>query len=186
MKLQIYRVINIEAPPLVIFYLLSLILLTFVENKSTMFIGLQHLHSMMRWLMLAILIFSIVTALIGWLQKKPFTAGNKKIVLYTVITAHLQLLTGFALYYLAGYYAAFSNMAETMSNAILRFFSVEHMLGMLVAIIIITIGSARSKKATDDVGKHKVIAVMFGIALLLILLSIPWPFREAGLGRGWF
>jgi len=161
-------------------------LFTFVENDHTMFIGLQHLHSMLRWLMLAILIFAIATAIIGWLQKKPFTAGNKKLVLYTVLTAHLQLLTGFALYYLAGYYRAFANMSETMTNAFYRFFAVEHMLGMLVAIVIITIGSARSKKAADDNGKHKVIAVMFGIALLLILLSIPWPFREAGAGRGWF
>ena len=151
-----------------------------------MFTGLQHLHSMLRWLMLAILVFAVITSLIGWLQNKTYTKGNRKLALYTVIIAHLQLVTGFALYYLAGYYRAFANMSEAMSNALLRFFAVEHMLGMLVAIIIITIGSARAKKVVDDAGKHKVIAVMFGIALLLILLSIPWPFREAGMGRGWF
>lgn len=148
--------------------------------------GLLHLHSALRWLLLAILVYTVVTSIVGWKNKKPYTKGHQKLVFYTVILAHVQLIIGFALYFWGPYAKALTTMGETMSNSVMRFFAVEHTLGMLIAIVLITIGSARSKKVTNDASRYKLIALFFGIGLLLILLSIPWPFREAGYTRGWF
>lgn len=146
----------------------------------------MHMHSMLRWLLLAVLLYTVITSIIGWKQNKAYTNGHGKLVFYTVLIAHLQLIIGFVLYFMGPWANALTQMGETMKQPITRFFAVEHLVGMLIAIALITIGSARAKRAANDATRYKTIATLFGIALLLILLSIPWPFREAGLGRGWF
>ena len=72
-----------------------------------------------------------------------------------------------------------------MKDALYRFFTVEHSLMMTIAMVLITIGHAKSKKKENDTAKFKTIAVFYTIALVLILAAIPWPFRTA-LGAGWF
>ena len=62
----------------------------------------------------------------------------------------------------------------------------EHSLLMLIAIVVAHIGRSRTKKAATDSAKFKQAALFFGLALLLILAAIPWPFLAAGNGRGWF
>ena len=71
-----------------------------------------------------------------------------------------------------------------MSDKLYRFYTVEHTTGMLIAIILITIGYSRSKRASEAVTKQRLIGIFYGIGLLLILASIPWPFRIPG--AGWF
>ena len=69
-------------------------------------------------------------------------------------------------------------MGEVMKNPVARFFAVEHITMMLIAIVLIHIGRARSKKALTDLAKHKAAFWFYLIALLLILAGIPWPFRH--------
>ena len=71
-----------------------------------------------------------------------------------------------------------------MSDKLYRFYTVEHISGMLVAIVLITIGYSRSKRALDASTKQRLIAIFYGLGLLLVLAMIPWPFR--GLGAGLF
>jgi hypothetical protein len=77
-------------------------------------------------------------------------------------------------------------MMGEMKEPLVRFFTVEHTLGMLIAAVLLTIGSAKAKRASSDEKKFKTIAWMFGISLLLVLACIPWPFREMFAARGWF
>jgi hypothetical protein len=63
---------------------------------------------------------------------------------------------------------------------------VEHLAGMLIAIILIHIGKAQGRKAISDRAKHRRTMIFYLLALLIILASIPWPFREIGVGRGWY
>jgi predicted acyltransferase len=72
-----------------------------------------------------------------------------------------------------------------MKNASQRFYGMEHLLLMLLAIVLITIGSAKAKRASTDEKKFKTTYLFFTLGLVLILAGIPWPFREA-LGGGWF
>jgi hypothetical protein len=55
----------------------------------------------------------------------------------------------------------------------------EHLTMMLLAWVLVHIGRASVKRATADAIKHKRMLIFFGIAIILILASIPWPFREA-------
>jgi hypothetical protein len=57
---------------------------------------------------------------------------------------------------------------------------------MLIAIILIHIGKMQSKRNITDRAKHKRTFIFYLVALLVILASIPWPFREVGADRGWF
>lgn len=148
--------------------------------------GLLHLHSLLRWVILILLLVAIYKSFID--RNKVFTPGHKKTGLFLMICADVILLIG--LYqWITGPWGLKSiqnnGMSVVMKNSALRFFAVEHFIGMLIAIILIHIGYTYSKKDITDTMKHKRTLLFYGLALLIILISIPWPFR-AGIGRPWF
>jgi hypothetical protein len=69
---------------------------------------------------------------------------------------------------------AFDDFGAAMRNSALRFWAVEHVLGMLIGIALAHIGRARIARAAAA-RKHRLAAIFFGLALLAILVSIPWP-----------
>jgi hypothetical protein len=118
---------------------------------------------------------------------KTFSAGDRKLSLFTMISAHLQLVLGGLLYMVSDVVqSAIANMGAAMKNPVARFWAVEHLLTMIIAIALLTIGHIKAKKAATDLEKFKTLSVWFTIGLILILASIPWPFRAVGLDRGWF
>jgi heme A synthase len=145
--------------------------------------GIKHAHSGLRWVVLALLLFAILNAYKGWREKKSYTPKDKKIHLFAMIFVHIQVLIGLLSYYLnLGAKVQFSNV---MKNDVLRFFTVEHMTMMLLALVVITIGFSRSKKINETPKRFRFIFITYLIGLGLILAGIPWPFREE-LGAGWF
>ena len=152
-----------------------------------MYNGMLHLHSVLRWLILILLLVAVYKSLVD--KNKPFTAGHKKTGLFLMITADVMLLVGIY-QWIAGPLGLksiqASGMSVVMKHSVLRFFAFEHLVGMIAAIILIHIGYNYSKKDIPDVTKHKRAVFYFGLALLVILTFIPWPFREAGAGRVWF
>jgi hypothetical protein len=82
--------------------------------------------------------------------------------------------------------SALADMGSAMKDKMLRFWAVEHIAVMILSILIITVGNAMAKRATTDGEKFKKIFIYFTIGLILILISIPWPFLQTGAGRGWF
>ena len=77
-----------------------------------------------------------------------------------------------------------AGMSEVMKNSALRFWAIEHITGMIIAIVLITIGRGKVKRAVDYTA-HKKAFTFFLLALIIILASVPWPFREA-VARPWF
>ncbi|MFZ6050437.1 hypothetical protein [Halocola ammonii] len=148
--------------------------------------GLLHLHSLLRWIALVLIVVSVIKFFSSAAGNKSFTSGDKKLGLFTLITFHLQLVIGLLLYFLKGWHQAFSDMANAMSDSWTRFYAVEHMLGMIIAIAFVTIGYSSAKRTRVDSKKFKKMAWWFLIALIIVLVSIPWPFREVGAGKGWF
>jgi hypothetical protein len=151
-----------------------------------MYQGLLHTHSLLRWFLLIALIAAVVLAIKGLTGKKAYDATTDKFRKFTVIFAHVQLLIGLILYFISPMVQqGLSDMKAAMASKSLRFVTVEHTLMMLIAIVLITIGSVKAKRAADDAGKYKSLALWFGIALVLILAAIPWPFR-AEIGKSLF
>ncbi|MCD8529279.1 MAG: hypothetical protein LRY27_04845 [Chitinophagales bacterium] len=145
--------------------------------------GFIHLHSFMRWLILIALVWSIFSSYKKWKANDVFTKQDNTLNLVTFIFAHVQLLLGLALYFMGNKGMNYFGMEDFMKNSMMRFFAIEHIFGMLIAIGLITFGRIKMKKLTDATAKHKTIFIYYLIALLIILVTIPWPFR--GFGNGW-
>lgn len=144
-----------------------------------MYSGLVHAHSGLRWVALILLIVAVITAIGKWQIRGAYTDGNRKLYLFTLISIHTQLVIGLILLFISP-----KVNFSMMSDKLYRFYSVEHTTGMLIAIILITIGYSRSKRASDATTKQRLVGIFYGLGLLLILASIPWPFRIVG--AGWF
>jgi len=125
--------------------------------------------------MLLLAIFNAFTA-------KKYEKKHRLVNLFTMITFHTQLLIGLVLYFTS---EKVQFVEGWMKETIYRFYGMEHISGMLLAIIAITIGHSKSKKGADDAAKFKAIKVWYVLAFILVLAFIPWPFRTE-LGAGWF
>lgn len=140
------------------------------------------LHSWLRWAALIVLVLSFVLALRG--DNGPLA---KKTSLFSLISFHLQLVFGLLLY--AGLSpiteAAFADFGAAMKDAASRFWAVEHLTGMLLAVVLVSLGHILGKKAVEDSAACKRRMIFFGAGLLLTLLLIPWPFRAAGRALFW-
>jgi hypothetical protein len=144
------------------------------------------LHSILRWLLLILLLASIIKSFSGWQSKKVFTAGDRKLFLFTLITTHINFLVGLYLLFFGRFgiiSAGKPDGVDVMKDKFFRFFWVEHPVGMLIAIVLITVGNAMAKKNVSDTTKFKKAFWFFFIALIIILATVPWPFRE--IGRPW-
>jgi hypothetical protein len=144
-----------------------------------MYSGLVHAHSGLRWIALLLLVAAVATAFSRWQSRADFTESNRKLYLFTLVSVHIQLVLGLVLYFM-------SPKVDTgmISDKLYRFYTIEHLVGMLIAIALVTVGYSRSKRQRVAVNKHKTVAIFMGLGLLLILASIPWPFRIPG--AGWF
>lgn len=148
-----------------------------------MLTALLHTHSFLRYILLILILISIVKSFSGWLGKKQYLPGDKKFALFTLISAHLQLVVGLLLYFISpNVKIGLANMGEAMKNPELRFWTVEHILMMLISIILITVGYSLAKRAKDDAGKHKRVAIYFLLALIIIFIAIPWPWSAVARG----
>lgn len=140
---------------------------------------LKHAHSGLRWLLLAALIYAIIRGFQSWRSGKAF---NKPSALIGLIFTHIQLILGLLLYFVFSPLVSFEE--GFMKDGLTRFYTVEHLVTMILAIILITIGYSRGKRKPDDSAAGKAVFTFYLIGLFLVLLGIPWPFR--GLGAGWF
>ena len=136
-----------------------------------MYKTLLGLHSGIRYVVIILFAVALIMALIGLFARKPYTETNRKVNLFSMISAHIQLLTGLILYFFSPN-VMFKNMGAAMKDTMLRYWTVEHLVMMLFAVILITIGHSKSKKAIDALNKHRAIALFYGLALLVILLAI--------------
>ena len=138
-----------------------------------MYLVFKEFHSYIAFLLLAVLVVVIAVGIYGWLAKKPFTKTTRLLALIGLGAAQSQFTIGLVLYFLSP--LGFSNFSgEAMKNAISRLFVMEHPLMMVLAIVLVSVGYIRIKKATDDSKKHKNMVLFYGIGLVFILSRIPW------------
>lgn len=142
-----------------------------------MYPELLALHSIFRWLVLASLLFAIYRGYKGWFRNNPFSKFDNSVRQWTATVAQIQLIIGLSLYSISPIVHYFlHHFKEGVREREIRFFGMEHSLMMLIAILVITIGSIIAKRKATDNEKFKTMAIWFSIALLIILTSIPWPF----------
>jgi hypothetical protein len=128
-------------------------------------------HSILRWALLVFLLASLLIAITGYLKGKELPKIHAILFTLTGETSHLQLLFGLILYFISPK-VLFSS--EAMKYPASRFFTAEHILIMLVAITLITVGSMLFKKTATPRIAYRRILIFFGLGLLLVLAGIPW------------
>jgi uncharacterized oligopeptide transporter (OPT) family protein len=135
------------------------------------------LHSLVRWLVLVFLLIAIFRAYRGSFKKLHFSSFDNSIRMITVGIVQLQFCIGVVLYLLSPVVRYFlHNFKEAVHLREIRFFGMEHITMMIIAVAVISIGSDKVNKLSDPQQKYKTMATWFSIGLLLILTSIPWSF----------
>ncbi|MBW8687054.1 hypothetical protein [Chitinophaga rhizophila] len=135
------------------------------------------LHSITRWLVLTSLIYGIWMAWEGYRSGRQFSRFNNSVRHITATIAHIQLMLGLSLYMISP--VVKYNVIEAEGHSLVSehtFFRLIHLLLMVVAVVLITIGSARAKRIETAGLKFRTILIWFSLALLIILVAIPWPF----------
>jgi ABC-type dipeptide/oligopeptide/nickel transport system permease component len=141
-----------------------------------MYVGLLHTHNLFRWLVFIALILALVFSIVGWAGNKSWTKQNRITGLALTVLMDIQFLLGLILYLFVSPVtkSAFADFGAAMKNTSLRFYAVEHILLMLIALVFVHIGWAKIKRAAESRKKHRAAAIWFGLAFLLVIAGIPW------------
>jgi len=141
-----------------------------------MYTGLLHAHNGFRWLVLIALLAAIVLAITGMIRKQVWTKSSKTTGLILMIVMDIQFLLGLILYAFVSPItrAAFRDFGAAMKNEVLRFYAVEHIFMMLIALVLVHIGRARTKKDMAGWKRHRSAAIFYTLSLIIILAAIPW------------
>ena len=140
-----------------------------------MYPGFLLAHSIVRYLLLILLITLIIRSLLGWVQKSSYSPLDNKISLWTLIVTHTQFLIGLVLYFFISPNVQFTGSA--MSDTLIRYWTVEHIIMMIIAVALITAARSSSKKLTDGPARHRRLFILNSISLLVMLAAIAMSGR---------
>lgn len=133
------------------------------------------IHNLFRWAVVLALVWALFQAYRGWLGKKPWTTNDRRAGMFLTIGYDIQFLLGLVLSFLSPIIeTAFSNLGAAMKVSDLRFFAVEHIPVMFLALVIAHITSVLSRKAPDDVLKHRRAAIGYSLVAIFTIVAIPW------------
>lgn len=146
------------------------------------------LHSWLRWFVVIVGLIAVAQFASGWWGRRAWQGLDGRLAIIFPTLLDIQLLVGLLLYFFVSPItaAALRNFGAAMGNAVTRFYTIEHQLLMVLALVLAHVGGVLSKKRSADSARFRVATVLFGLALVLILVAIPWPFVATGLGRPWF
>jgi len=137
------------------------------------------LHNLLRWAVLLFGLWTLFSSLSGVISKRNYTAADSRSNFLFMLSCDIQLLAGLILYFANAWFGRLKDLGNNMKDANVRFFTMEHELLMIIALILVHVGRVSVKKAPTPAAKHKRTLQFFGLAIILILAAIPWPFRES-------
>ena len=138
------------------------------------------LHSWLRWFALV----AGVAATFRSTGSRPESGADRANMWGLVLMAvlDLQMLLGLLLYFVLSplMAVALRDFGAAVKDPGLRFFAVQHFGLMLAAVVVVHVGRVLARKATAPDSKRMHMFICFGLATLLMILSIPWPGMVGG------
>ena len=136
-------------------------------------------HSWLRWAVILFGLIAVWRAIDGARSRRAWLPGDDRFCRIFLGVLDLQILLGLLLYFVFSPLtkAALGDFAGAMKDPLMRFWSVEHVFGMIVGVALAHAGMSRARRAATDAQRHRRVAVYFILALLAILAAIPWPGR---------
>jgi hypothetical protein len=147
-----------------------------------MYTALLTVHSYLRWVVLLLALLAIARAISGVTQRRPWTPADDAAAKWFGMSLDTQMLIGLILYFFLSPFtmSAWDDLGAAMRDATVRFVVIEHQVGMIIAVALTHIGRARIRKATDSSRRHRLALIFFGLTLVVMAVSIPWPGRPGG------
>lgn len=127
------------------------------------------LHNIMRWVVIVMAVYALVRMYKGVFGKGEFVESDRKALSWFAISMDIQLVLGLVLYIAGSWWA----------NSI-RFFAMEHIGIMIIAVVLAHLAVIFSKRAQTAASKFKRGAIYATLAILAVLVGIPWPFFSYG------
>ena len=139
-------------------------------------------HSWLRWVVLIAAILAVGRAFTGRTSHKLWSRADDRSLLLFTLSLDVQLLFGLILYLGISPITAvaFQNLSGAMRDPSLRFFVVEHAIGLIAAVALAHVGRVKVRKAATADAKHRTALLFVALALVAILISIPWPWMPGG------
>lgn len=143
-----------------------------LKKNVKMYSFIKIAHSYFAYIAFGAIIIALIIALLKLLNNKPYSGSNLKTAMFGMIATHIQLLLGLVLYFVSPY--GIKNLSgDAMKDAFSRLLAVEHPFINIIAIIIITIGFNKAKKAMTSGTSHKKVLIFYSIGLILLLSRVP-------------
>ena len=141
-----------------------------------MYTFLLGFHNLFRWIVVITGILAVVGAWFGWLGKRDWKKQDRLLGVIFTSAIDIQLLLGLLLYFVFSPITkgAFNDFGAAMKIPDQRFFALEHVFYMVLALVFAHLGSMLPKKVDDAQAKFKRAVLWFTLALLVILFGIPW------------
>jgi hypothetical protein len=137
-------------------------------------------HNFTRWLVLAAAIWALVRMWHGFATGRGWTGKDRTAGFVFLRLFELQFLLGIVLFVTSPVVRPiFSNLRLMVSEPLQRYFSLEHPIQMILALVAAQVGFAVAKRVEGDRRKFLRAAIGFTIAILLILAAIPWAGENA-------
>lgn len=130
------------------------------------------LHNYIRWAVLLVGLAAVIMAWAGVASRKAWTPPQVNLGRLFTGIFDLQVAVGLVLYLFLSPITrtAFSNFGAAMRDTNIRFFVAEHLVGMIIAAVLIHIGAARAKKKDSPLQA----AIFYTLGIVVVLASIPW------------
>ena len=132
------------------------------------------LHNLLRWFVLASMLYAILSSVHGLLSRRPYTKQDNVMRIMANTFGHTQLLIGFALYFSLSPITSYFLENGASGSAQISFFGIQHAVTMFLAVVAMTVGGALAKRAKTDRSKFRYVLTWFLIALTMIIFAMPW------------
>lgn len=150
-------------------------------DRLTVYTAVLFLHSWLRYAVLGLALYLLVACLRSQRAGAPWTAAHERVQVAFLAAVDTQLVLGLALYLGLSPVAkaALANFGAAMKDPQLRFFGVEHLATMLIAIVVAHVGRVRQKRMPAEARCKSASRTLLAF-LVLTLLAIPWPGLDVG------
>jgi hypothetical protein len=141
-------------------------------------LALLTLHNVSRWLVLIAAVYVLARMLGGLRTRRAWNGADSRAGRLFVGVMDWQLLLGLLLYVVGPTMRAVSDLGfgAALRQPGLRFFAVEHVVVMLVAVALAHAGSVLVRRAAG-VQQFTRAALWYGLSLAAVLAAVPWVQR---------
>jgi len=130
------------------------------------------LHSWIRWGALITGVGAVLAALNGGAAARAERWGRS-----LTMMLDLQMLLGLLLYLVVSPNMQMirANFGEAMQSRQLRFWAMEHITAMVVAVVLAHVGTVLARKASTPSARRTRQLICYGLSTLLMIVATPWP-----------